>query len=130
MTVRIEDFGGKQEARNLSEYEAALESRFGPRRNGFWIWHEEEIYPALSLLVAGELATILYFPFDGHPGFASDGKIEGLDKHGSTIFSFDRIEQEQEFPNYQVVPLVAAMSAAKEFFASKQLPTSIEWNEL
>jgi hypothetical protein len=130
MSLTIEDFKGKYEPKSLSEFERVLEKRYGPDVNGFWISHDEKRNPAISLLVKGDLSYILYFPDENHPGFASVGRIERLDRDGFTTFRFETVEQEQEVWNRQVIPLTDALKAAVEFFTSEKLPQSIEWEEL
>lgn len=90
--------------------------------NGFWLSHDSDKYPTLVLLVNGELATLLYVPRESHPGFTPTGGIEGLDKNGTTTFSIDTAEQETKIWNQQVVAFSTALSVAKEFFDSKELP--------
>jgi len=130
MSMTIWDLKGKHEANDISEFESVLDKRYGPDVNAFWMMHDEELNPAISLLVRGDLSYIHYFPVEGHPGFASVGSIEDLDMDGFTTFRFETLEQEQEIWNRQVIPASAAMSAAKDFFNSKELPKSILWNEL
>ena len=130
ITMTIYDFAGRHEVNNISALETVLQTRYGLHRNGFWISHHEERNPVLSLLVAGDLATALYFPYEGHPGFTSVGRVEGLDQNEFTTFSYDTIEQEQDFINSQIITFSNALLAAKDFFASKGLPKSIQWFEL
>ena len=130
MSMTIWDFVGHYEANNPSELESVLRKKYGPGVNGFWLSHDKERNPTLALLVKGDLATLSYFPSPAHPGFTPVGGIEGLDKNGTTTFSIDTIEQETEFPNEQVVPFSTALSVAKDFLTSKELPRSIEWTEL
>jgi len=130
MAMTIYDFAGKHEASSVPELENVLQKRYGSGRNGFWISHGKEIHPCMSLLVNGELSTVLYLPEEDHPGFASVGRIDGLDRIGFTTFSYDTLKQEQEFINSQVIPFASALLAAKDFLAMKALPKSIEWDEL
>jgi hypothetical protein len=130
MSMAIWDLKGKHEANSISEFESVLDKRYGPDVNAFWIMHDEEMNPAISLLVRGDLSCIHYFPYEGHPGFVSVGTVEGLDREGFTTFRFDTLEQEEEIWNHHVILASASMSAAKDFFISKELPKSIEWTEL
>jgi len=84
----------------------------------------------MCLLAKGDLATLLYVPSDGHPGFVPKGKVEGLDKEKFTTFSVDSVDQELEVLNGQVIDFSTALSAAKNFFALNKLPKSIQWDEL
>src|SRR5271157_2762678 len=126
MNMRIWDFEGAYEANNISELDAVLQKRYGPGLNGFWLSHDNEKYPTISLLVKGDLSTLLYVPRESHPGFTPVGRVEGLDRTGNTMFSIDTIEQELEVSNEAVVLFSTALSVAKDFFASKELPGSID----
>lgn len=130
MNMRIEDFEGAYEASDISELEMVLQKRYGPGVNGFWLSHDNEKYPSVSLLVRGDLACLHYFPADSHPGFLSVGSIQELKPDESTIFFLDNPNQEQEIPNSSVISFYEAVEVAKGFFASKELPGSIEWLEL
>jgi hypothetical protein len=130
MSVTIEEFKGKYEASNIAEFEIVLNRRYGPEVNGFWMSHSNQRHPALSLLVKGSLSTLLYVPTEGHPGFAPVGRTEGLDSEEFTMFSVDTIEQELEVSNGQVVNILEAVAAARDFFASIELPKAIRWQEL
>jgi hypothetical protein len=48
----------------------------------------------------------------------------------AAIFFLDSPAQEQEMPNTSMAYFSKAVEAAKDFFASKELPRSIEWLEL
>jgi hypothetical protein len=130
VALTIYDLKGGHEAKSLADFQAVLEKRYGPDANSFWIWHYEEKNPAISLLVRGNLSCIHYFPYEGHPGFVSVGTVESLDKDGFTSFRFETVEQEQEIWNPHVISASAGISAARDFFSSKDLPKSIEWKEL
>ena len=130
MSMTIWDFGGRHQASSPSELELILRKRYEPGVNGFWLWHDNEKHPTMSMLVNGDLATLGYFPRESHPGFTPTGGIAGLDKNGTTRFNIDAVEQETEIWNEQVVPFSTAVSVAKDFLASKELPPSIEWTEL
>ena len=130
MSLEVEDFEGKYEVHNISDLEPVLQKRYGHGLNGFWISRDTERYPVISLLVNNSLATLLYVPNEGHPGFASVGQSNGLEKEGFTTFCVDTVEQEQEVVNNQVVPVSAGLLAIYNFFDSKELPKSIEWIEL
>jgi hypothetical protein len=129
-TMRVQDFTQILEANNKTELEAALTKRYQNGVNGFWLSRDANKYPVLSILVKGDLASVHYFPKERHPGFTPVGKIEGLKPGGTTTFFLDTISQKQEVLNDAIVPFTAALTAAKEFLFSKELPQSIEWLEL
>ena len=91
MGLTIVDFKGRYKARSISEFEDVLQRRYGPDANGFWISHDNESIPVISLLVKGDLSCIHYFPYDGHPGFASVGRANGLDRDDCTTFRFETV---------------------------------------
>jgi hypothetical protein len=128
--MTIWDLKGKHEAKTILELETVLQERYEPGVNSFWLSHDDEKHPTTALLVKGDLSTLLYVPREGHPGFTPVGGVKGLDEKEFTIFSIDTVEQELEVLNSQVVPLSTALSAARDFFASKELPKSYEWQEL
>lgn len=127
--MKVEDFATQMDVKNEQELEEFLTRRFDRGVNGFFLTHELR-NPSLSILVKGELATLLYFPKERHPGFRSIGSVHGLDPEGTTTFFLDRKNEEQKILNDAVVPLADAISVAKEFFSSSALPHSIKWFEL
>lgn len=128
--MTIFDLKGRHEASALSELESILEIRYGPGVNSFWLTHESQAHPTMSLLVTGELSTLVYVPEEGHPGYTPLGNVDGLNLERFTPFSIDTIDQELEVWNRQVVSISTALSAAKDFFHSPELPKSIQWEEL
>jgi hypothetical protein len=130
MNLILYDFSGRHHAKNENELEIILKHRFDSSFNGYWISHNDEEAPLISLLVNNELAFIIYFPFNGHPGFVPKGTSSNLDPKEYTTFKHDSLDQEIEIPNYQVVPFETAMKVIQEFITSKNLPNSIEWTEL
>jgi hypothetical protein len=127
--MRVDDSKGTYQTRTSSELETVLQKRYGPGVNSFWLTHDGEKYPAVALLVKGDLACLHYFPKDSHPGFLSIGSAEELTPDEATIFQLDNLDQ-AEMPNSSVVHFHQAVEAAKDFFASKELPKSVQWIEL
>jgi len=130
MNLTIYDFSGRHEAHNSSEFGEILSKRFGPAVNAFWISHNDELKPVLSLLVKENLATLVYFPSEGHPGFVPVGETSVSNNTGFTTFRQETIEQEIEIPNSQVVTFDSALRAAEDFSELRSLPKSIAWTEL
>ena len=128
--MKIEDLQGSYEANNASELEAILLKRYGPGVNSFWLSHNNEKHPSIGLLVKGDLAVFHYFPSEGHPGFIPAARVATLNMEETTIFSVDTIGQELEVSNQIVTLFSTALPAAKDFFVSKELPSSIKWLEL
>jgi hypothetical protein len=93
MNMRVEDFGGAHKASNISQLETVLKKRYSPGVNGFWLSHDNEKYPSVSLLVKGDLGCLHYFPTDSHPGFLSIGSVQELKPDEATIFFLDNPDQ-------------------------------------
>ena len=130
MEMTVWDFRGKHKADSVLQLESVLSNKYAQNRNGFWLTHNDEENPTLALLVNGDFATLYYFPREGHPGFVPAEGLENVSEAGTTAFSIDALEQESEIPNEQVVSFTKAVTAAKNFFESKQIPQSMKWREL
>ena len=114
----------------VEEVDTALSKRYGAGVNEFWLSHGPENFPALCLLVNGDLATLTYLPQEGHPGYRSEGKVRGLERDRTSTFYVNNETEELEIMNESIVPFCTAVEAAKDFLISRQLPKSIEWLEL
>jgi hypothetical protein len=125
--MKIEDFDGMHEARDAAELEVVLMKRFGPGVNEFWLSHNDR-FPAMSIWVRNDLATLHFFEKERDPGYRSIGTL--AEEDGTTIFHTESVKHKESVPNRFVVPYALALAAAKEFFSSKQLPASIEWMRL
>jgi len=127
--MKIEDFKGASDSTNHEGIEKALAKRYGNGVNEFWLSHVDSRYPAMSILVKGDIAALNYFPEDQHPGMTSVGK-GNLEPDGTTIFYINNEEEKQEIPNGMIVPFSLALEAAKEFAANSEPPRCIEWFSL
>jgi hypothetical protein len=127
--IKIQDMRREYEANTLAELERILARRYGDDVNAFWISNTGKP-PLLLILVNKALAYVFFFPSRDHPGFHSVGNIAGLDPHKFTTFYMNGIEEPEPYPNDAIVPVADALIAAREFFASQQLPPSMEWSEL
>jgi hypothetical protein len=130
MSMKIEDLQDIYVANSPSELEVILLKRYGPGVNSFWLSHNNEKHPSIGLLVTGDLAVLHYFPSEGHPGFVPAARVATLNTEETTIFSVNTVEEELEVSNQIVTLFSIALSAAKEFLVSKELPSSIKWLEL
>jgi hypothetical protein len=128
--MRIQDMMQDHEADTLGELERFLSRRYGNDVNAFWISREKGRRPLLLMLVNKALANLHYFPPGDHPGFHSVGHISALDPDKYTTFFMNSPEEREEIPNDAVIPFFEALAAAKEFFASDDLPKSVDWFEL
>ena len=117
------------DVRTAVELEELLARRYeirGLRANSFWMCHEQD-WPALGLLVRDDLAVLHYMgDGEGNDNFVSKGTTD--DGGGTTLFIFGG--QDQPVENHQIIMFAEAVRAAKDFLAAKELPTSIEWDEL
>src|ERR1035441_3537567 len=99
MQMRIEDFGGVSDLANEEDIEKALAKRYGEGVNEFWLFYTDNKFPAISILVKGDIAALHYFPKDQDPGMTSIGGRLNLEAGGTTIFYINTTEEEQEVPN-------------------------------
>jgi hypothetical protein len=125
------DICGAYEVGSLSELETILRKRHGGDTNSFWLSPQGKEFPRLSLLVKGDLATLLYLPSEGHAGFRPIGTGAGLERAAMTTFSISRSPADDvSVLNDAVIPFSTALTAVKEFWASTDLPPSLQWFEL
>ena len=127
MAVKVEYSQGLDEAGNAAELESILDTRRSQGLSEFWISPVDSPHPAIALLVNGELSVLCYCPRENHAGFISSTKVS---PDGTTAFRIDSAGESTEFSNAVVLPFSTALTVAKEFFASSELPKSIEWLEL
>jgi Immunity protein Imm1 len=128
--MRIEDYESICNVADPADIAAALSERYGAGCNAFWLSHGDKENPALSILVNGELAYLLYFPKEGHPGLASVGNLHGLTPEGFSEFFPDQSNDSFDIMNEAVVPFSDALKAAQEFSISGTLPKCMEWDSL
>src|SRR6516165_8421738 len=87
--MRIEDFNGVTcHASDIEQIDRILHKRYGEGVNDFWISLGNEKYPTIALQVNRDLASLHYFPREGHPGYVSVGDFKslGLEPNGETTF--------------------------------------------
>jgi hypothetical protein len=127
--MRIEDYDAVRDVTNPAEIEAMLSKRHGAGRNAFWLSHGSNGFPAINIMVIGDLAYMLYLPKERHPGFASIGTLPDLRSGGDTSFFPSDADEPLEIMNEAVVRFSDALKAAQEFAVSPALPKSIQWSE-
>ena len=130
MALAIEDMEHVCHAVDADEVEEALNSRYEGEVNEFWLNHDDERFPALAIVVKGDLASLTYFPDGGHPGYKSMGGVDGLELGEFSAFSVNTPRERHLVLNDSIVPFSTALKAAKEFLADRGLPRSVEWVEL
>lgn len=74
--MRIQDYDTTWDVTKPAEIEAVLRTRHGTGRDAFWLTPgRSKGFPAINIMVIGELAYVHYFPKERHPGFASVGTV-------------------------------------------------------
>jgi len=127
--MKIEHFGGSEHANDQDALNIVLKRRYGANANEFWL-SADAPFPSLSILVRDDLASVHYFPEEGHPGYSLVGGQSELERGGSTIFFTNSPSEEIEIANEMIVPFSIALQVAHQFFASPTRPTSHTWYEL
>jgi len=125
--MKIESFGVVDEVQDPADLDAVLMRRCDPDVNEFWLSHQDP-FPAMSILVKGDLASLHYFAGEGEPGFRSIGTISKQDC--VTLFCTESPKHIEPVLNKFVVSFTVALAAAKEFLRSRSLPRSVDWMEL
>ena len=126
--MNVADINGNHSASDLSELEAILSRRRPGNFNTFWLATESGGFPLLMILVKRDLAVLHYLPVEDLPGLRSMGEVRSRELIHFSI-SQNSADDIQE-PSDALVTLGTAWEAAKEFFASRQLPRSVKWEEL
>jgi hypothetical protein len=98
--------------------------------NEFWLSHGNQRYPAISLLVKDGLAALHFFRKEYDAGLRSAGNLADLESGATTTFCLTIAGDEVEVLNDAVMPFAVALTVAREFLASNELPQSVEWLEL
>ncbi|KVK72520.1 hypothetical protein WJ47_10295 [Burkholderia ubonensis] len=126
--MKMQYFGGACKMRTREEVDAAL-ARWSGAANDYWLSHGNAKFPALAVMVNGQLATAHYFPDEHHPGFISLGNVNGLDPDGTSTFFLTNTET-TDVANERVISIEVAWEAAREFAQNWSLPRCIKWFEL
>ena len=127
--MRIQDCDTIWDVANPAEIEAALRTRHGVGRHAFRLSHGPKRFPAINIMVIGELAYVHYFPVRRNPGFASTGSVPGLKSGEETVCFPDDTNQPLGIVNEAVVRFSDALKAAQEFAISAAMPNCIQWSE-
>ena len=128
--MRIQDDDSVCNVTSPADIEAVLRKRYGTGRNAFWLSHGDELFPAINIMVKGDLAHVHYFPEERHPGFASVGRLPGLKSDEDTVFYMSSSSEPVEIMNDAVVSFSDALKVAQEFAISNGRPKCIQWFEL
>jgi hypothetical protein len=127
--MRIEDFDSEHDVTRPEDITAALSKRDGRGINSFWLSHGAEEFPAINIMVKGELAYVHYFPKHRHPGYASVAKTLGPRPNETSIFYLYPTEKVWVL-NSELIPFSDALKVAQEFAISTAMPKCIQWNSL
>ena len=126
----IYNYGRKIKTSDVSELEKLMLARHKNGLNEVLMAHDGHKFPLLSILMKDDIAALHYMVEGDRAGFASIGGKLGLPSGEDTIFGTGNPDNKMWVSNRAVVPFTAALTAAKEFFRSEQLPKSIKWLEL
>jgi hypothetical protein len=128
--MRIWDFECGHDATTPAEVESVLSKRHGAGINSFWMGHADGGFPAINIMVKGDLAYVHYFPQEHHPGLASIANFQGQAPEGSSAFLLSSGGEKAWVPNRALVPFSEALNVAKEFAISGTLPKCMRWKSL
>ena len=126
--MHVVDFHESHRVNTIEELESALMKRYDGDKNGFWLLHNDQPYPTLGVFVRGDLAYLSFIPCEYDAGFRS---LAVTSPGPNVAFSIsEHAADDIEVPGDAVVPFADAIRAAKEFFASNELPQCIGWFRL
>ncbi len=129
--MQVTHFKGERSVSSVEELLRLLDERHDGR-NAFWLTPTTAELPTLSLVVRGEQAY-LSFHDESNPAARHSiaSKEVRLKAEGTTSVSIGLASDDPiSVPNYAIVPVSVAMTAAREFYESGCCPTNIEWFEL
>ncbi|WP_313133255.1 Imm1 family immunity protein [Anaerocolumna sp.] len=110
----------------FSKYEEQIKECIEYNHNNE-IWcsctNDSNDYPCLAILVRGEYAVVNYFSENNNEMFSSVGD---LSKNDEVEFE----DGQYEVAANQVIPTMAALECALQFFHTQERPSCIEWEEL
>jgi hypothetical protein len=125
----IYNYSHEYKTSDFSELEKIMSARHKNGMNEVLLAHDGHKFPLLSILMKDNIAALHYMVEGDRAGFASIGGKLGLPK-GDTVFGTGNPDEKIWITNDAVVPFATALTVAKEFFRSEQLPKSIKWLEL
>lgn len=128
--MTITDFKNTVEITTIKQLYEFLEKRYEVKdvvANSFWLTHDAR-FPALSILVRNNFASIWYSASEDSPGFNSIGTVANLKAGNDTMFYFRG--GPQPVTNESIITFAEALKVAEEFLHSQELPKSIKWLQL
>jgi hypothetical protein len=84
--MRIQDYDSVRDVTEPADIAAALSKRHGDGINSFWLSHGAELYPAINIMVNGDLASVHYLPKDRDAGFVPIAEVSGLSPNETSTF--------------------------------------------
>lgn len=129
--MKFEHFLGCDECSSSDEIKDILTKQNDSGYNEFWISAEKQ-FPLMAMLTRNDIASVHFFPEDGHPGFCglSSGEKAFLPEEGTTVFRTNNNSEDIWVENCCVIPLEKAIKVIEEFFETDTMPEQIEWDEL
>ncbi len=121
----VDSFAGQERVVDLAALHELLETRF-EGANHFWLSGEER-FPTLAVAVANEVASVHYFPEEGHPGFISLGDQTLT---GDVVFLTGLPSETIEVGKRYTLSWELARRAVEEFSTHLELPRCLSWYEL
>ena len=126
----IYSYSHEYQTSDVSELEKIMSARHKNGVNEVLLAHDGQKFPLLSILMKDDVATLHYMVEGDRAGFTSIGGKLGLPPNEDTVFATGRPDDKTWVTNRALVPFATALTAAKEFFQSEQLPKSLKWFEL
>jgi hypothetical protein len=95
-----------------------------------WVSDAPGSFPCLAIRLSGPLATIHFFPKEGHPGFRCTAP--GSPENGATRFVFEGCDPAsgESVPTKFVLSVNDAERVLRHFHHSRQMLDRFDWFEL
>ena len=124
---------GEESAESPEELEHILLHRDSRGGGEFWISEVAGAFPCLLVGFSAEVAHVIWFPSEEHPGFRCLCLLDCPTLEGTfTLFVWDGCDPGtgELIPNEFVLDRSIASRVARQFFSSTVLPQGYEWFEL
>jgi hypothetical protein len=97
----------------------------------FFLEPDDADYPLLCMRVSGDVADIIFYPADDHPGFRCLGG-DGLPEGGMTTLVYEGCDpgDGEEEPNRFIVPFAKARAVAMDFLRDWRMSEAAFWLDL
>jgi hypothetical protein len=128
--MRIVDFKGNYQVDRESDIDTAMARRYGDGFNEFFIYREGQEFPYLAILVRVDIATIFFFPEDGHPGFRAFKAQDAARDEENVMFYIADFADSVQSPAEFIVPAAASVAVAKNFLRTGSMSPMLDWLEL